>query len=67
MRTMAWAAFSLRRGIAPTSIRFLKMETEHWITKELQGGVTDWQLVEIEIWLSGEGIKMDLLNMDQSQ
>jgi hypothetical protein len=45
----AFAAYSLRRGLATTSIRFLRNETEHWIAKEEQAGIDDWQLIEVGI------------------
>jgi hypothetical protein len=44
----AWAAFSLHRGIAPTSIRWLQGDTLHWIEQEAKAGV-EWTLTRIEI------------------
>ena len=46
-----FAAYCLRLGLAPTSIRWLKNETEYWIKKEKDAGFAEWQLVEIEIAL----------------
>jgi hypothetical protein len=44
----AWAAFSLRYGIAPTSIRWMQSDTEYWIKKEAEAGV-EWKIIRVEI------------------
>lgn len=46
----AFAAFSLKHGIACTSIRYQKSETEYWIEKERKAGQV-WEIIEIIILL----------------